>query len=70
MRNAIAGILERYTLADVVQVALRKIRRDGLPGPFGVSHFTPLNSKPPEPRQRPLDPAEGFLATLLNGAQA
>jgi Rrf2 family protein len=35
VRNAIAGILDRYTLADVVEVTLRKIRRDGLELPFG-----------------------------------
>ena len=27
VRNAIAGILDRYTLADVVEVTLRKLRR-------------------------------------------
>jgi Rrf2 family protein len=36
VRNAIAGILDRYTLADVVEVTLRKLRRDGLPLPFGA----------------------------------
>lgn len=34
VRNAIAGILDRYTLADVVEVTLRKLRRDNLPLPF------------------------------------
>jgi Rrf2 family protein len=34
VRNAIAGILDRYTLADIVEVTLRKLRRDGLPLPF------------------------------------
>jgi Rrf2 family protein len=34
VRNAIAGILDRYTLADVVEVTLRKLRRDDLPLPF------------------------------------
>lgn len=34
VRNAIAGILDRYTLADVVEVTLRKLRRDRLPLPF------------------------------------
>ncbi len=34
VRNAIAGILDRYTLADVVEVTLRKLRRDHLPLPF------------------------------------
>src|SRR5581483_4163702 len=34
VRNAIAGILDRYTLADVVEVTLRKMRRDRIPLPF------------------------------------
>lgn len=34
VRNAIAGILDRYSLADVVEVTLRKMRRDGLDLPF------------------------------------
>ena len=34
VRNAIAGILDRYTLADVVEVTLRKLRRNLVPLPF------------------------------------
>lgn len=34
VRNAIADILDRYTLAQVVEVTLRKLRRDGVPIPF------------------------------------
>ena len=34
VRNAIAGILDRYSLADVVGVTLRKLKRDGLPLPY------------------------------------
>jgi Rrf2 family protein len=34
VRNAIAGILDRYTLAQTVEVTLRKMRRDGVPLPF------------------------------------
>ncbi len=34
VRNAIAGILDRYTLADVVEITLRKLRRDNVPLPF------------------------------------
>ncbi|MBE2215142.1 MAG: Rrf2 family transcriptional regulator [Opitutaceae bacterium] len=41
VRNAIAGILDRYTLADVVEVTLRKMRRDGLPLPYADSHVAP-----------------------------
>ncbi len=34
VRNAIAGILDSYTLAQTVEVTLRKMRRDGVPLPF------------------------------------
>lgn len=34
VRNAIANVLDRYTLAQVVEVTVRKIRRDALPLPF------------------------------------
>ncbi len=34
VRNAIAGILDRYTLSDIVQLTLRKFRRDRVPLPF------------------------------------
>ena len=36
VRNAITGILDRYTLADVVEVTLRKLRRDEIPLPFST----------------------------------
>ena len=34
VRNAIANILDNYTLADVVEITLRKIKRDKAPLPF------------------------------------
>src|ERR1041385_8768046 len=34
VRKAIAGVLDRYRLAGVVEVTLRKLRRDGVPLPF------------------------------------
>ena len=34
VRNAIASILDRYVLADVVEITLRKLRRDKVPIPF------------------------------------
>ncbi len=34
VRNAIANILDKYTLADTVEVTLRKLRRDKVPLPF------------------------------------
>jgi Rrf2 family protein len=36
VRNAIAGILDRYTLADVVEITLRKMRRDEVSLPFSA----------------------------------
>ena len=34
VRNAISDILDRYSLAQTVELTLRKLRRDGLPLPF------------------------------------
>lgn len=61
VRNAIAAILDRYTLAQVVEVTLRKIRRDGVPHPF--SALLPADA-PQGPIKRKADPADGFLAGL------
>ena len=36
VRNSIANILDNYTLADTVEVTLRKIKRDGVPVPFAL----------------------------------
>jgi Rrf2 family protein len=36
VRNAISGILDRYTLADVVGVTTNKMRRDGIALPFSA----------------------------------
>ncbi len=75
VRNAIAGILDRYTLADVVEVTLRKLRRSGVPLPFSAE----AESAPPPARvparyarrlagrgRAPrLDATEGVLHQLL-----
>jgi Rrf2 family protein len=61
VRNAVAGILDRYTLADVVEVTLRKIRRNG------AEHFFLKPAKGAAPileNENPADPADGFLAQL------
>jgi Rrf2 family protein len=72
VRNAISGILDRYTLADIVEVTLRKLRRDNLPIPFAPESIR--SSRPgaaPGRRLRrrrgpaPLDAAEGALHHLL-----
>jgi Rrf2 family protein len=60
VRNAIANILDRYTIAQVVEVTLRKMRRDGVVPPFsqGGALTKELSSR------RRADPADGFLAGL------
>ncbi len=42
VRNAIAAILDRYTLADVVEVTTRKMATSGLPLPFSVPAKAPV----------------------------
>lgn len=68
VRNAIARILDRYVLADVVGITLRKMRRDGVPIPFMVGQ---LLERPPARKGRPAlvaeKPAGGFLAELAQG---
>jgi Rrf2 family protein len=64
VRNAIAGILDRYTLADVVEVTLRKMRRDGVVPPFSqpapAAHSR--RAKLLNPR---LHPVEGIVQQLF-----
>lgn len=74
VRNAIAGILDRYTLADVVEITLRKLRRDNLPIPFSPEAEAALPARMPArlaqrlagsaggPR---LSPTEGIVHQIL-----
>ena len=51
VRNAISTILDRYTLADIVEITLRKYRRDKITPPF-LSRSAPLAAvfaEKPEP---------------------
>jgi len=75
VRNAIAGILDRYTLADVVEVTLRKLRRDNVPLPFsGEAQDAPASTRLPARHAQKLarrsgsarlDATEGVLHQLL-----
>lgn len=73
VRNAIAGILDRYTLADVVEVTLRKLRRDGLPLPFSAPPRSartaretgPQKTRADQPLHPRLHPIEGLLSNLM-----
>jgi Rrf2 family protein len=62
VRNAIANILDRYTLEDVVEVTLRKQQRDSKP--TARKKAKPA-SKKKAAASRHADPADGFLAALL-----
>ena len=61
VRNAIAGILDRYSIAQVVEVTLRKMRRDGIIPPYGPIGATVAKNSI---AKRKADPADGFLAGL------
>jgi Rrf2 family protein len=68
VRNAIAAILDRYTLADVVEVTARKMLRDGLPLPFSTtsdSMVPPARAKSPRTRAALTSPTEGVIHQLL-----
>lgn len=41
VRNAIAEVMDRHTLADIVDITMRKIRRDHLPMPFAKNPANP-----------------------------
>jgi Rrf2 family protein len=64
VRNAIARILDRYVLADVVDITLRKMRRDGVPIPFMIEKLLhpPVKGTLKEPVEG--HPEGGFLAEL------
>ncbi|HXQ80093.1 MAG TPA: Rrf2 family transcriptional regulator [Opitutaceae bacterium] len=79
VRNAIADILDRYTLADVVEITLRKMRRDSVSLPFTteVSNGAPLARVPARMARQQLSrrgrraraprtaPSEGVLHHIL-----
>lgn len=50
VRNAISDILDRYSLADVVEITLRKLKRDRLSSPFSVLQL--LATAQPKTRAR------------------
>jgi Rrf2 family protein len=45
VRNAISNILDRFSLADVVEVTLRKMRRNNVPLPFAAGPIKTARSK-------------------------
>lgn len=62
VRNAVSNILDRYSLQDVVEVTLRKIRRSG-----ADNYFMRMKdkSKQKDARENAANPEDGFLAELM-----
>jgi Rrf2 family protein len=70
VRNAIAAILDRYTLADVVEVTTRKMITSGRPLPFSTpaestAAATRLKARSGRPRHPVTSPSEGVIHQLL-----
>jgi hypothetical protein len=69
VRNAIAAILDRYTLADVVEVTTRKLVASGRPLPFSTPVESAATQRPkvrPGRGRAPLNsPTEGVIHQLL-----
>jgi len=71
VRNAISNILDRYTLANVVEVTLRKILRDGIDLNFGAKPNPAVEAAITAAASfNPVDPQDGFLAELSNTSKA
>jgi Rrf2 family protein len=64
VRNAIARILDRYVLADIVEITLRKMRRDKIPIPFMVEQFLRSPATKAELAAPHEHPAGSFLDEL------
>lgn len=62
VRNAVAKILDRYTLTEVVEVTVSKMRRDGVVPPFAASEEG-AGCDMAAGRAK-ADPSDGFLAGL------
>ena len=56
VRNAIVNIVDRYTLADIVEITLRKMRRNKIPLPFVVETMSGSDGRRRVP-SRPLKKA-------------
>lgn len=53
VRNAISNVLDRFTLADVVEVTMRKLRKDKVSHPFVLAPLLNRPSSQPKSRKRP-----------------
>ena len=67
VRNAIAAILDRYTLADVVEVTTRKLATSGRPLPFSTEDPVSPRAETKTSKSRTVitSPTEGVIHQLL-----
>jgi Rrf2 family protein len=69
VRNAIAAILDRYTLADVVEVTTRKMATSGKPLPFSAAtepgREKPAKGRAARSRTANTSPTEGVIHQIL-----
>jgi Rrf2 family protein len=68
VRNAISTILDRYTLADIVEITLRKYRRDKVAPPF-LHRSIPLTSVLPQKTEALRSARRGLARNHFLGSQ-
>ena len=68
VRNAISTILDRYTLADIVEITLRKYRRDKVTPPF-LHRSIALTSVLPAKKESLRGKRKAATRTRLSGPQ-
>jgi hypothetical protein len=72
VRNAIARILDRYSLADIVEVTLRRMRRDKVSPIFGARRFdlhNLLEASPIRPRRARRRAGQGRIQGGIRAAR-
>ena len=67
VRNAISTILDRYTLADIVEITLRKYRRDKVTPPF-LHRSIPLTSVLPQKKEAIRSKRKGAARNRFSGS--
>jgi Rrf2 family protein len=67
VRNAISTVLDRFTLADIVDITLRKYRRDKVSPPFLHRSF-PLTSVLPQKTERLLSKRRDAARNRFSGS--
>ena len=67
VRNAIANVVDRYTLANIVEVTLRKMRSNKINLPFVINPRAKVGATTAAPKTKPstLSPAASLIETGL-----